>query len=114
MKVALIYLLLGLLAGAIYGLLKHIVYVFKNHLIAQIIADIIFVIFATFIFGKANLYFFYGETRLHLLAIFALGIYLERKTLGKLFAKLFIMLYNWLSKLLNKFKLSSFGKIIFK
>jgi len=114
MKIALIYLLLGLLAGAVYGILKHIVYILKNHLIAQIIADIIFVVVSAFIFGKVTHYYFYGELRLHLVAIFAFGMIFERKTLGKLFAKLFIMLYNWVSKLISKFKLSRFGKIIFK
>ena len=114
MKICLIYLLLGILSGAIYGLLKAIVYVFKKHLITQIITDIIFCLVVAYIFGRTTHYYFYGDIRIYLVAIFAFGMYLERKTLGKLFAKLFIMLYNWVSKLINKFKLSRFGKIIFK
>ena len=114
MKIALIYLMLGLLTGTIYGTLKHIVYVFKNNLIIQLISDILFCLSTAYIFMIATHHYFYGEIRLHLVAFFTLGFYIERKTLGKLFAKLFLLLYNWVSKLINKIKTTRFGKIIFK
>lgn len=114
MKLLIIYLFLGIITGVLYGVFKNITFVFKNNFIVQIITDIMFILISAYLFWTTTQTLIYGEIRLHLLVIFIMGAYLERKTLGKLFAKLFFMLYNWVSKLINKFKLTKFGKLIFK
>lgn len=114
MKIALIYLGIGLLCGAIIGIGNHIVVSFKNNLVVRIILDIITTFAVSVVFVYLNHLFFYGEIRLHLLAFFLLGMYIERKTLGKLFAKLFLMLYNWVSMGYIKFKNTTLGKFITK
>ena len=94
MKIACIFFLLGLLVGAIYGIIRFITFIFKNHIIAIILGDLIFSLSTGAILLSATNKYFFGEIRLYLIAFFALGMYLERKTLGKLFAKLDLMLYN--------------------
>jgi len=114
MKIVSLYFLVGFVLGTIYEILKFIVHIFKHHISIQIITDFLF----TIIFGASviilNHCFFLGEFRLHLLIFCFLGFYIERKTVGKIFAKLFLLLYNKVSKVLNKFKSTPFGKIISK
>lgn len=114
MKIVLIFILLGLLLGAISGLLKCVLIVLKNNRIAVIITDFIFCLIAGAMFIYASSIYNFGIIRWYLCAFFALGYIIERKTIGKLFAKLFLILYNWLSKRLNLLKSSRVGKIIFK
>jgi len=114
MKVATIFFLLGILSGAIYGITKFIVFIFKNNLIAQIICDLMFTLSSGAIYLFFTNKYFYGEIRAYICTIFVLGMYFERKTLGKLFAKLEFMLYNWGITMVNRAKSTKIGKIIFK
>ena len=114
MKIATIYFIFGIALGALYGILKDIIYIFKNHLAVQIICDFAFTIILGGTFIVLNNYFFWGKLRIYLLISLLLGIWGERKTLGKIFAKLFLLLYNKVSKWLNNFKSTRFGKILFR
>ena len=114
MKIALIFFSLGIACGAIYGLCKFIVSIFKNKLLIQVIFDLIFSLSSGMLFIASVNKYFYGLIRAYICVIFMLGLYLERKTLGKLFAKLYLILYNGARKALSCFKNTRFGKIIFK
>lgn len=105
--------LAGVILGAIYGIVSFLAR-HKTHLIFKILVDCILTIatFCTFIFGI--LYINLGEFRLFLLIGYALGLILERLTLGKIFAKGYIWVYNKLEILCKRFKSSKFGGIIFK
>lgn len=114
MKIALIYFTLGLASGIIIEIFKHIVLVFKNNAVAQIICDIISTTVICTVFTYLNHHFFYGEMRLYLILFFIFGMFAERKTFGKIFAKLFFILYNWISKGLKWLKSTTLGKFITK
>lgn len=114
MKIALIFLLLGAISGAIYGITKFVVTILKNNIVAQIVCDLIFTLTSGAMFLSATTRYFYGEIRAYICTIFVLGMYFERKTLGKLFAKLYLMLYNWGITMVNRGKSTRIGKIIFK
>jgi hypothetical protein len=114
MKIVLLFFLLGIICGAIYGLCGFINLIFKKNVIVQFITDLIF----SFVVGHHFLFainqYFYGQIRIYIIAIFAFGLYLERKTLGKLFAKLYFILYNVGRKSIQGFLSTKLGKIIFK
>ena len=114
MKIATIFLFLGVLCGAIYGITQLIAFIFKKTTIAQIVSDLLFSLTTGFMFCSAINNYFYGQIRLYIVIIFILGLYLERKTFGKLFAKLYFILYNVGRKIVRKFFSSKFGKIFFK
>lgn len=114
MKNLLMFFLLGIILGSIYGILKSLMRPFKNNIIIEIITDLVFCLAlgATLIYGFN--YYNMGIIRLYLIVDILLGYTLERKTIGKLFAKLYLMLYNLLTKWISTFKLTKLGKIIFK
>jgi len=114
MKIALIYCLIGVCSGAIIGISKQLVHIAKGNNFIQLLCDILTTVAIWAIFTYANHYFFYGDIRIHLGLFFIIGIILERKTFGKLFAKLFLMLYNGLTKAFSWFKSTSLGKFITK
>lgn len=114
MKVALIFFLLGVISGSIYGITKFIVHIFKKHILAQILLDLLFTLSSGLLFVFANIRYFYGEIRAYICIIFMLGMYLEQKTIGKLFAKLYLILYNWAITMVKNLKQTWLGKIIFK
>ena len=114
MQIILIYCFAGLICGAIIGTTKHITHSLKNNIIIQAILDTILTIVIWLIFSRLNHHFFYGGGRLYLAVFFALGIWIERKTFGKLFAKLFLILYNGVIKGFIWFKSTTLGKFITK
>ena len=114
MKLALIYTALGILCGIMVGISRHIVFIFKNNSIMRILCDFITTLSIWCVFSYLNHLFFYGEIKLYLSVFFAIGIWAERKTFGKIFAKLFLMLYNWVIKGLIRFKSTTLGKFITK
>lgn len=108
------YILGGLLCGAVYGILKGMVYVFKKHFIAQLLADFIFSAFLGLTFIFITTVCNSGQFRLYLGGAFVLSFFLERKTLGKLFAKLGLMVYNYLSNKATAFRSTKVGRVLFK
>jgi hypothetical protein len=113
-KELLIIFLLGFLSGGLYGFCKFLARVFKNHIIAQIVFDLLFTLSAGGLFLIVINTYYYGIIRAYICGIFFIGIYAERKTLGKLFAKIYLLLYNWARKTLLGLKNTRLGKIIFK
>lgn len=108
-----IILLAGFIIGIMYGIIK-IPTKIKNNYIYQIFTDIFFVIMTTFIFILLINIINLGEIRLFLIIGYILGIIIERITLGKLFAKGFVWVYNKLSCKIKVATKSKLGRIIFK
>lgn len=108
------YILGGMFCGAIYGLLNAVVFVFKKHVVVRIICDLIFSAILGIVFLYLTMVLNLGQFRLYLIATFLLSVIIEQKTLGKLFAKLGLMVYNWVCKILNGFRKTKLGKVIFK
>lgn len=108
-----IMLLLGVILGIIYGLLNFHSKI-KLVFALQIISDLIFSLIAFGIFTLAINKINYGEIRLFLFSGYILGFIIERRTLGKLFAKGYKRVYTNLVKTYTKFSNSKLGRIIFK
>ena len=106
------FLLAGMAVGATMGILGFILLLFKKNKVIQFIADIITCLLFTFIFifliNKLNM----GKTRLYLLFAQLIGIFIEKITIGKVFAKLYKWLYNKGNLIKNKFLQTKFGKFI--
>ena len=106
-------ILLGIIIGAIYGLTHTNIPLFNNRIYIAI-ADILFwVITSILIIYTINMINM-GEYRLYLLISTALGYILERKTLGKLFAKIYLFVYNSISSILKKLVQSRIGKYLLR
>lgn len=103
----------GLIIGIFYGILNAITRV-KPNIYLQIPIDIIFCALSTItliiLINIINM----GQFRMFLVAGYLIGFFLERITIGKLFAKGFKKLYNCLVNILRKFAQSRLGRIIFK
>jgi len=108
------YILGGLLCGVVYGLLKGMVYIFKKNFVAQLLADFLFSAFLGLTFIFITTVCNSGQFRLYLGGAFVASFFIERKTLGKLFAKLGLMVYNYLSNKVTTFKSTKVGRVLFK
>lgn len=105
--------LLGLAGGAVFGvfaslskLLPH--YVFRLIFdIAGCLANGMLFIYGITVFNR-------GDLRLFLIVAYLLGVLMERKTVGILFAKVFDSVYNNVAKFLKKEPKTKLGKILFK
>ena len=108
------YIIGGLICGACYGVLSAVVFVFIKNVVVQIICDLLFcaVLGVTYLYITTILNL--GQFRLYLTLIFGLSFLIERKTIGKLFALVGLMAYNWGVKLINRFKLTKVGRAVFK
>lgn len=97
-KTFLICVGIGVALGALYGLLNFVKLLFKKKVIVSNIISFLYSLF----FGVAILWtiihFNFGEFRGFLICAFFLGTWIERKTMGKLFAKLYVWLYNKLNR----------------
>lgn len=113
LKSLFIMLICGFAITAVCGLIFHFP-VIKRHLALKNLSNFLqtILVFATFMFSI--LYINLGEFRLFLLIGYAFGIILERITLGKLFAKGYVWVYNKLEIFYKRFKSSKLGGIIFK
>ncbi|MBE5738578.1 MAG: hypothetical protein E7354_02490 [Clostridiales bacterium] len=108
-----ILLILGFIAGILYGTLA-IISTIKQKTWIRIITDTISTLIICFIFIIALTLVNMGEFRLFLLVGFLLGIFFERLTLGKIFAKGYKWVYNMLIILCKNLKKSRLGKVLFK
>lgn len=66
--------------------------------------DIFYCVICGFLFIKSVNLFNYGEFRLYLLISFCLGIVIEHKSVGFLLEKVFIFIYNLVTKMFSKLK----------
>ncbi len=103
----------GAIVGAIYGLFSHFP-ILKRNIVLKNISNFFLTIITFIAFTTSILYINLGEFRLFLLVGYVLGIILERITLGKLFAKGYVWVYNMLEIFYKRFKSSKLGGIIFK
>lgn len=105
--------LLGLAGGAVFGLLK-----FFSKLLPHYVFRVIFDIIGCLISGVLFIYgitvFNSGALRLFLIVAYLLGVLIERKTVGILFAKVFDSVYNNVAKFLKREPKTKLGKILFK
>ena len=108
-----VLLAIGFGIGILYGLLN-IPTTIKKRIIIQIITDLLFSFTSLSILLIAINVINMGEFRAFLVIGFILGIFLERISLGKLFAKGYKKVYNCLVKLMKKFANSKFGRIFLK
>lgn len=103
-KLLLLFIIFGFLSGFVFDISNFIKVLTKNNKVINIILDFVSTIINALVLFVVNLYFNYGEIRLFAIAIFELGFTIQRLTLGKIFAKFFILLYNLVLKILKKLK----------
>lgn len=109
-----IFLLLGIAIGASIGLFNHIVLFFKNNKFLRFVLDLSLPIISGFAFLYLTNKYNMGEIRWFLVLAVIVGIYFERKTIGKLFALMTTKLYNKYVEGRKKFFSSKFGKWLSK
>lgn len=97
-KLFLLFLLIGFLFGCLFGVLTFIKKLFKNNIVISNILNFLFVTSFGFVVMLSVIEYNFGEFRFYLIAASFFGLFLERKTLGKIFAKLYLWLYNKLCK----------------
>ena len=106
-------LLLGLAGGGVFGILNFLKKIL-SHYIFRLSFDIIgcLVNGALFIYGITV--FNSGDLRFFLILAYVLGVVVERKTAGILFAKLLDSVYNSVAKFWQGRPKTKLGKIAFK
>ncbi len=109
---ALIFVGFGIFCGIIIGIMSAINILLGNKKIIRIIVDILNCLATTSLYLIIINLLNYGEHRLYLVLTFGIGIFIERKTLGKLFAKLYHKLYNLIVTKLEVLSKSKFGTIL--
>lgn len=110
----LICLLIGVGLGATYGVLNFIKLLFKNNIIVSNILNLVYGLGCGIVALVTTINLNFGQFRWFVVLGFVLGVVIERKTLGKLFAKIFLWLYNKLSKCLSALKNTKVVKKILK
>ena len=113
MKDFFILFIIGFGIGIVYELLNTTQKI-KKIFVIQFFSDITFCLIFTVVFLYTINIVNMGEFRLFLLIAYCLGLFIERITLGKLFAKGFKLIYNKTISLWKTFSKSKFGRIIFK
>ena len=113
-KLFFIFLAYGVLLGAVWGILNFIKLLLKNKVIINQIIEIPFAVLFILGFFVMLILNNYGEFRLYLFCSWCLGIFIERKTVGKLFAKLYFWLYNKISNGLSLLKKTKIAKRVLK
>lgn len=109
-----ILFLLGLLCGFCRDVCNAILLIFKNKLFAKNVLDFLFCLVFGLVFFLGLNFYNYGQFRIYLFLAYLTAFVLQRKMFGKLFAKLFLLVYNKTIKLLNKFKRTPVGVFLFK
>lgn len=113
-KLLLIFTLYGIFCGICVGLTYTIFFLFKRNSICKIILDTLTTILIAYIFIIATNIFALGQIRGYLAIIYLLSFYLERKTIGKTFAKLYFRIYNLTKEKWKSFSNTKVGKILKK
>ncbi len=105
--------LLGLASGGVFGLFACMSKIL-SHYVFRLIFDIVGCLIGGILFIYGITVFNSGEIRLFLIVAYLLGILIERKTAGILFAKLFDSVYNSVAKFFRREPKTKLGKIVFK
>lgn len=93
-KLFFLFLAFGAVLGVLWGILNFIKQLFNKNIIVSQLLEIPFAAMFVLGFFVALINFNFGEYRFYLLVAWVLGFLIERKTLGKLFAKVYYWLYN--------------------
>lgn len=107
------FLLLGFAFGMLIGIFNLIKTFFQNKIVLfvlDLLTCLIFTICFVYLVNKLN----WGEIRLYLIIAQLLGVFIERISLGKLFAKIYLKMYNKSKVLKNSFLKSKMGKFLSK
>lgn len=117
LRLFLLFLVVGAVVGVLWGLSNHIVYWVKHRTtkkVLRFVFDVSIPIFTTIVvIAIANIHNF-GQIRWFFILSLLLGMVFERKTIGKMFAKLNIKLYNSASKTKTKFLSTKLGSKLTK
>jgi len=105
--------LLGLAGGGVFGILKFFKKIL-SHYVFRLSFDIIGCLANGILFIYGITVFNSGDLRLFLIVAYILGVLIERKTAGILFAKLLDSVYNSVAKFLQGRPKTKLGKIVFK
>lgn len=109
-----VFLLLGFVVGASIGISNHIVLFLSKNKVVRFALDLILPIVSGFAFlYLANIYNM-GEIRWFFVLAVILGLYIERKTIGKLFAIIFSKLYTKSRERCKIFLSTKFGRWLSK
>lgn len=87
---------------------------FKSNFYVNLIVDTFITVSFTTIFLYITNIWNFGEFRIFLCLSFVFGIITFHITIGKLFAKLILFIYNKLKTYNEKFKQTAIGKILYK
>ena len=104
---------IGIILGIFYGILN-IINNIKEYVFIRILCDIIFTVTATITFILLVQKINFGSVRGYLLVGYILGFIVERISIGKLFAKGYKKVYNFVIKSSKKFYHSKIGQVIFR
>ncbi len=108
-----IMLTIGFLLGCIYGVLN-ICCRIRYRFAIQLVTDLLFSLLAVIGFVISVNIVNMGQIRVFLCIAYLFGFALERITLGKLFAKGYVSVYNTITNMSKKFANSRFGRVLFK
>jgi len=109
---SLIFVSFGIMSGLIIGIIYAINILTGNKKVLIILTDSIKIIAITIVYLIIINLFNYGEHRIYLIISYLCGIFVERKTLGKLFAKVYYKLYNLIIAKLEVLSKSKIGIIL--
>lgn len=93
-KLFIFFLFCGLLGGIVFDIINFIKFLFCNKKITNFIFDIVETLFCLLLIFYTNLKFNYGLLRLFPILIFLISFSIERYTLGKIIAKIYLSCYN--------------------
>lgn len=94
-----IFIICGIISGFIFDIGNFIKFLCSSKKFPCFVIDIIETFFSLTILFLSNLKFNYGLIRIFPLIIFILAFTIERLTIGKLVAKIYLSCYNFIIKL---------------
>ncbi len=101
---------LGVAVGILYGVIKFIRTAFDFRKTATIIADVIFMIISTTVIYLFSIAYIQGFVRIYVFIGCSIGFLLYRLTLGRLIAKIYTPIINFISKIIDNIS-TKFKKI---
>ena len=107
-------MLVGVGLGITYGVLGFIKIIVKHNYIVTNIINLIYSLGCGMVVLLVTINLNFGEFRAFVICGVVLGIIIERKTLGKIFAKIFLLMYNKFSKCIIALKNTKVVKKILK
>ena len=98
-KLLVVFLILGLVGGLVFDVGNFIKFLFANKKVPSIILDIIQTFICLALIFVTNVKLNYGIIRLFPFVIFMTAFSIERYTISKLIAKIYLSCYNLIIKL---------------